>query len=165
MAVGAYAYEGVIRNAVHGMKIAGRWAAARHLGARVRGLPGVPRDWPVTWVPSTRRRRAERGVDIPHLLAGPGAVAMLHRRADRPDQTSLTPQQRRDFPCDVFVACTAVPADVVLVDDVRTTGATARAAAQALLEGGARRVVVATLAVGGDDARQTTVPLRYVRTP
>lgn len=159
-AVGVYAYEGVVRDAVRGMKIAGRWSAARQLAASLRCRAGVPADWPITWTPSTRRRQAQRGVDLPRLLAGPDAVAMLRRRLERADQTSLTPAQRRAFPADAFVATAAVPAAVVLVDDVRTTGATATAAAGALLAGGAQRVVVVTLAVGGDEARQTAVPVR-----
>ena len=162
-AVGAYAYEGVVRDAVRGMKIAGRWAAARHLAPVLRDLPGVPSDWPVTWTPSTRRRQVQRGVDLPRLLAGASGVPMLRRRVDRADQTSLTPDERRAFPADAFAATVSVPDDVVLVDDVRTTGATATAAARALLAGGARRVIVVTFAVGGDDARQTALPFQRAR--
>ena len=157
-AVGVYAYDGVVRDAVRGMKIAGRFAAAVHLAATVRRHPAVPEHWAVTWVPSTRRRRRERGFELPQLLAGAGAVALLRRTGERPDQTSLTPAERRLSPAGAFAACTSVPDDVVLVDDVRTTGATAAAAADALLSGGARRVLVATLAVGGDDARATNLP-------
>lgn len=159
-AVGVYAYSGVVREAVRGMKIAGRFAAAGHFAPVLRALPGVSPAWPVTWVPSTPRRLRERGVDIPRLLAGDGAVRLLRRVGHRADQTSLTPAQRRSFPADAFVATAPVPPAVVLVDDVRTTGATAGAAAGALLAGGAQRVIVATLAVGGDDARQTLLALR-----
>lgn len=155
-AVGVYAYDGVVRDAVRGMKIAGRYAAAVQLGTQVRRHPAVPADWAVTWVPSTRRRRRERGFELPQLLAGAGAVPLLRRVVERPDQTSLTPAERRRSPGGAFVARGPVPDDIVLVDDVRTTGATAAAAAAALLSGGARRVVVATLAVGGDDARATS---------
>lgn len=162
-AVGAYAYAGVLRDALRGMKIAGRSAAAAALADTVRALPGAGAGWTVTWVPSTPRRLRERGVEIPRLLAGAGAVALLRRLHDRADQTSLTPAQRRSLPPDTFEAAGWVPCDVVLVDDVRTTGATALTAANALLAAGARRVLVATLAVGGDDARQTTVPLRHLR--
>lgn len=162
-AVGVYAYAGVVRDAVRGMKIAGRFAAARHLGASVRTLPGPTSDCTLTWVPSTPRRLRERGVEVPRLLAGGDAVALLRRLHDRPDQTSLTPDQRRTLPADTFTARSAIAGGVVLVDDVRTTGATALAAANALLAAGASRVIVATLAVGGDEARQTTVPLRHLR--
>ncbi|MGI8874273.1 MAG: hypothetical protein ACR2KP_08095 [Egibacteraceae bacterium] len=43
-----------------------------------------------------------------------------------------------------------------MVDDVRTTGGTALAAAAALRTAGARRVLVATFAVAGQDARDST---------
>ena len=155
-AVGVYAYDGVVRDAVRGMKLSGRHAAAQHLGSEVLGLPSVPAAWPVTWVPSTSRRLRERGVELPQLLAGRPAIRLLRRRYTGPDQTDLTSEARRAFPLDAFTAVVEVPPDVVLVDDVRTTGATALAAATALLAGGARRVLVATLAVGGDDARQRT---------
>lgn len=152
-AVGVYAYDGVVSDAVRGMKISGRWAAAAHLAPALLRHPAVLSDWPVTWVPSTPRRRRERGADVPQLLAGASAQPFLRRVLERPDQTSLSPAERRRSPLGSFVPLGPVPADVVLVDDVRTTGATALAAAGALLAGGARRVLVATLAVGGDDAR------------
>lgn len=152
-AVGIYAYDGVVRDAVHGMKIGGRFAAGRHLAHDVRSHPALASGWCVTWVPSTSRRRRQRGFELPQLLAGPDAVGLLRRVVERPDQTSLTPAQRRTSPAGAFVATAAVPDDVVVVDDVRTTGATAAAAASALIAAGARRVLVATLAVGGDDAR------------
>lgn len=153
-AVGLFAYDGVVRDAVRGMKLSGRWSAARALGDMLRAQPLVPADWPVTWVPSTRARRRERGVEIPQLLAGPCAVGLLRRRLERADQTALTAQQRRAFPADAFVATAPVPLCVVIVDDVRTTGGTALAAASALLRAGAVRVLVATFAVGGDEARR-----------
>lgn len=152
-AVGVFAYDGVISAAVRGMKIAGRWAAARHLAPAVVGHPAVPAGWPVTWVPSTDRRRRERGGELPRLLAGAAAVELLRRTVQRPDQTSLSPAERRLSPRGCFAATGAIRPDVVLVDDVRTTGGTALAAADALIAGGARRVLVVTLAVGGDDAR------------
>ena len=153
-AIGCYAYDGVIRDAVRGMKLGGRHAAARPLGAELRAHPAIPGTWPVTWVPSTPRKLRQRGFEVTRAMAGAQAVPLLRRTADRPDQTTLDAQQRRRSPVGVFRAVAAAPADVVLVDDVRTTGATALAAAQALLDAGARRVLVATFAVGGDDARR-----------
>ncbi|MPZ72446.1 MAG: hypothetical protein GEU74_04335 [Nitriliruptorales bacterium] len=153
-AVGVFAYDGVVRDAVRGLKIAGRHAAAATLGDAIRSLPVIPRSWTVTWVPSTRRRQRERGVEITRLLAGRDAVPLLRRVGERPDQTALTAMQRRRSPLGSFAPAGRVAGNVVLVDDVRTTGATATAAAQALLAAGAGRVLVATFAVGGDAVRR-----------
>lgn len=152
-AVGVYAYDGVVRDAVHGMKLAGRHAAAGDLGGEIRRCALVPSDWPVTWVPSTRRRQRQRGFDLPRLLAGRTAVPLLERTFEGSDQTALTSDERRGFPTDAFRPTAAIPRCVVVIDDVRTTGATATAAAAALIAGGASHVLVATLAVGGDAAR------------
>ncbi len=159
--MGVYAYAGVIRDALQGVKVAGRHACASGLGAlmRARLTPALAVGgdaWTpasVTWVPSTPRRLRERGVELTRLLAGPTAIPLLRRTGERPDQTALSALQRRSSPTGAFEASGPVPAAVVLVDDVRTTGATAAAAAAALQVGGARRVLVATLAVGGDAAR------------
>lgn len=157
IAVGGYAYAGVVRDAIRGMKVGGRWAAAPELGRRVLARVGpLPPAAAVTWVPSTRRRVRERGMDLPRLLAGPRAVALLEKVEERPDQTALDPAARRRSPRGAFRATGPVPGSVVLVDDVRTTGGTAVAAGLALHAAGAHRVLVVTLAVGGDDARATT---------
>lgn len=156
LAVAAFAYDGVVRDALRGVKAGGRHAAATGLGdllrARVRP-PGPGPGIAVTWVPSTRRRLRERGVEVPRLLAGRGAAPLLRRVVDRPDQTTLSRAARRSSPHGVFVAAARPPPGVVLVDDVRTTGATATAAAAVLRARGARRVLVVTLAAGGDQAR------------
>ncbi|HWB72258.1 MAG TPA: hypothetical protein VG452_08565 [Egibacteraceae bacterium] len=155
-AVGAFAYAGVIAAAVRSVKAGGRHAAMRGLGALMwdhLGLPAPARaPWAVTWVPSSRRRLRQRGVELTRLLAGPGAVALLRRPLERPDQTTLEVAARRASPVGAFAPTGPTPAAVVLVDDVRTTGATATAAGLALRSGGARRVLVATLAVAGADA-------------
>lgn len=153
VAVGVFAYDGVVRDVVQGMKLGGRFWAARALGDQLRRHPAIPSGWPVTWVPSTRARRRRRGVDVARLLAGPRATPLLRRHLERPDQTALSAAERRRSPQGAFVAVRPAPAHVVLVDDVRTTGGTALAAAAALQAAGATIVLVATLAVGGDEAR------------
>ncbi|MGH8906214.1 MAG: ComF family protein [Egibacteraceae bacterium] len=150
LAVAAYAYAGPVAAAIRAIKIEGRYAAARGLGMLMRARLGLPLDGiAMTWVPSSRRRLRERGFELPRLLAGPGAIPLLRRVVDRPDQTTLDAAARRVSPWGSFAALGRAPSAVVLVDDVRTTGATATAAATALREAGARRVLVATLAAAG----------------
>jgi predicted amidophosphoribosyltransferase len=66
------------------------------------------------------------------------------RRLPGPPQTGLPAVDRRRGP--VFRARNAAPFTVLLVDDVATTGATLAAAAAALREAGAARVLAATAA-------------------
>lgn len=160
-AVGAFAYAGVVRRAIHAVKSPGAHAPAAGLGALMRARLGLP-DAPTTWVPTSAGARRRRGACVPRLLAGPGARALLRSVGQRPDQTDLTASARLRAPAGAFTATRPVPPWVVLVDDVRTTGATARAAAAALRAGGARGVLVATVAVAGDDARAAADPLRRV---
>jgi predicted amidophosphoribosyltransferase len=163
LAVGAYAYEGVVRDTILGVKEHGRHEALRGMGAVLRtrlglGLRELPSEVVRTWVPTTPSARRRRGVDVPRLLAGRGAVPLLRCTREDADQTELDAAARRGAKAGAFAATGPAPPAVVLVDDVRTTGATALAAAEALRGAGARRVLVATFAVAGDDARGAVSP-------
>lgn len=153
LAIAAFRYDGVIAGAVRDVKTPGRHRPAHHLGdllwAAIADIAPGAIAWPRSWVPSTARRVRERGADIPRLLAGPDAVALLRRTRQASDQTMLSADQRRVARRGDFEAGHAVPSRLVLVDDVRTTGGTATAAAAALTAAGADRVLVVTLAAAG----------------
>lgn len=164
IAVAAYRYDGVIASAVRTVKRPGHHAAAVHLGAllwaQIDAAVGGAVTWPRTWLPSTAARLRRRGADIPRLLAGDGAVALLERVRQVSDQTALDGVARRALSSDDFRPRRDVPPHVVLVDDVRTTGATAKAAATALQAGGATRVLVISLAAVPTHGTQRGAPAR-----
>jgi len=72
----------------------------------------------------------------------------LRRVRDTVPQSNCTAAERRENVVHAFAACKERVAgrEVLLIDDVLTTGATAGACAAALLDAGARRVEVLTLA-------------------
>lgn len=147
-----FVYQGPIARALRGVKFSGWRAVAADLApamAEVFDLEGEV----VTWVPLARRRRARRGFDQAEVLAR--AVAprldlpvgrLLRRIKETPPQARRPGAERLRSLAEVFVAEGSVPASVVLIDDVVTTGATAAACAEALRRNGARTVVVLALA-------------------
>jgi competence protein ComFC len=154
----AFLYEGPMARAIKGMKFAGWRALAGHLAAAMAEAWDLGTADVVTWVPLARRRRARRGFDQAEVLAR--AVAprllvparpLLTRVRETPAQARRGGRDRRRSLEDAFRATRAPPREVILVDDVVTTGTTAGACAAALKEAGTDRVLVLTAArsVGG----------------
>jgi predicted amidophosphoribosyltransferase len=173
---GAFVDEGVaarlVRAGKHGhWRGAGR-ALARLVVARVE-LPPVD---VVTWVPADRARRARRGGCLPQSLAQ-GVATQLHVPARQLLVRSATSSSQRGRGrqgriANVVGAYRLAPGvqvagqRVLLVDDVRTTGATLAATGRVLQQAGAHVHVVAAVAVdrsrhpGGcdDDRRGISAP-------
>jgi len=148
------AYEGAGRAVVVGLKFANQRAVAEPAGRAMarawidacgdrRVVPDV-----VTWAPTTSAHRRRRGYDQSRLLArwvgaelGIPVRGVLRRTGG--SQVGLDRGARLGGPT---FSARGVPLHVLVVDDVRTTGATLAAAAAALRVGGARRVEAVTLA-------------------
>jgi len=165
-------YEEGMRAAIHAFKYDRMHPAARRLGAMlaqaILKLTGeAPRDLLVVPVPLHRSKLSERGFNQARALAGEAIRAL---RRSHPDwlltlapktlirlrvtqtQAGLTPHQRRQNVRGAFQVADVQAVrgrDILVIDDILTTGATARAASLALRRAGAKSVWVATLARAG----------------
>ncbi|MBR5533487.1 MAG: ComF family protein [Ruminiclostridium sp.] len=108
----------------------------------------------ITWVPVSEGTLKKRGYDQAQLLVeetakalGTQAVSLLKKTKDTPAQSSLADGRKRDKN---VAGVYAVPDPslvkgqrVLIIDDIRTTGATLEEAARTLRKAGASQVVAA----------------------
>lgn len=156
------AYDGPAREVVARLKYRNHRSVlpglARAMAASVAGRYDLD---VVTWTPTTAPRRRARGFDHAELLARAVAADLglrchtLLLRRPGPPQTGRPLAERRAGPS--FDATGMVPAHVLVVDDVVTSGATCSAAAAALRRAGARTITVLAAA--------RTPPPRSAATP
>jgi ComF family protein len=162
-------YQGRMKEAIHALKYDRLHPAARELGrmlaeAMARLAAEAPPEMLVVPVPLHRSKYAQRGFNQARSLAAHAlgflrkshpewrltlASSTLMRLRPTESQAGLTPHQRRLNVRGAFMVSdpSAVTLKhVLVVDDIFTTGATVRAAAQALARAGAASVWVATLA-------------------
>jgi predicted amidophosphoribosyltransferase len=144
--IAALDYRGPVAAAIVSAKVAGAHAAWPPLAALLarRALHVSPAVDAVTWVRTAAARRRRRGLDHAELLARTVAGAL-----DLPLVTALDARPGPDGR-DRYRATHRFPGtDLLLVDDVLTTGATAVRAATALRTAGAGRPHLAVVARAG----------------
>jgi ComF family protein len=150
-------FGGPLGDAIHALKYGDRPALARPLGAWLSGRVELPEGAAIVSIPLGRKRRIERGYDQAALLADELALAsgrggarprgaLLRIRETAPQVGRGREARLRNVRGAFWANGSVEGRELVLVDDVVTTGATADAAARALLDAGARRVTVVALA-------------------
>ena len=146
-----FEYGGPVADSIQRFKYGGRSELGAALGTlmaghahrwqgRVDAVVPVPLHW---------RRRRSRGYDQAALLSKPVAKALgvplllrgLRRVRNTPRQVNLPHRERQRNIAGAFApGRLREPGRVLLIDDVRTTGATLRAASEALRAGGVSEV-------------------------
>ena len=180
-------YRGTMRSLLHLLKYEGMEPVAGPLGAllaaQVAALPAIPAAMTVVPVPLFGGKRRRRGFNQAELLARAVARAgrqhglalhvetgLLQRIRATESQAGLSPRARRRNVQGAFAVPGAADEgkplagrDLLLIDDIYTTGATARAAAGALRRAGAAQVWVATAARA--QRQELAEPVHAVETP
>jgi ComF family protein len=154
-------YHGALREIIHAFKYDGRRTLARRLGRMMRdaGADFLGEAHCAVPVPLHPWRRLRRGfnqaADLAAVVGIPVVHALWRARATR-SQTGLSAAARRRNVHAAFRLSPLLPRRsldqtvtgrvVILVDDVRTTGATLDACARVLKEAGAQEVRALTAA-------------------
>ena len=172
----AFEFSGVVRSLVHSLKYRNRRHIARELATAALHRIGPAAFVPVrvvTWAPTSRAHRRQRGYDQAELLARAIAQCLgvpcrrLLFRAHGDAQSPQTGRSRAERLRGIeFVvrpglarAFGGAPG-VLLIDDVVTTGATLTSARRALLAGGAGNVVALAIAAAPSNPNQSGQPVQ-----
>lgn len=166
-AVAYGSYQGELRDLIHLLKFQQVRPAAAVLGRMLaKTIANLERNMPVGTVvvvpvPLYPRKRAQRGFNQAEMIARAAlkqlarpkrfdlCAGVLARRRETESQIGLTRHQRRENLRGAFAVsdrARILNRDILLIDDVLTTGTTASECARVLVRGGAARVWVATVA-------------------
>lgn len=158
-------YEEGFRETLHRLKFQEEWGACKPLGQL---MGETAREFSkeftlVTWVPMSSKKLGKRGYNQSALLGKAVAKELglpfgeaLEQVREIQTQHQLTRPQRADNVRDAYRGKSrARGEDILLIDDIVTTGATLRSCTQALYQAGARSVC-ALCACGSKPRLDTT---------
>jgi ComF family protein len=174
LGMSAGTYEGALREIIHAFKYDGRRSLGNPLGGILRDagsvvLEGCDYVVPVPLHPWRRMRRGfNQALDLAKRLDRRSVVDALWRVRGTPPQMTLNADTRHSNVRGAFIISPVLAGGarlygvrpplleeriIVLVDDVRTTGATLDECAKVLLAAGAREVRALTVAMAEKSSR------------
>lgn len=151
--------EPAIRELIHQLKYRGHTDAVGFLARyyRRKVLARLPRgDWVVTAVPLAKERQRQRGFNQSAILAKKltepvyDYVELLIKKRETKPQVKLNKTERQKNLLRSFAhkKGAEVPEQVIIVDDVITSGSTLKEVAKVLRQAGAQKVWALTIAHG-----------------
>ncbi len=157
LCISAFAYDGAAQKLIHQLKYGSNPAVApvlaQHMCAALletNGAQGIDAVVPVPLHPIRLRQRGFNQAqllaqEVAHCFGLPLRPDLLQRKKQSLSQTTRTATERRIAMRDAFAAGPeAAGRNILLVDDVLTTGATAISCAEALLAADAAQVTLLT---------------------
>ena len=155
--ISIWEYEGIIKKIIYKIKYAGMFDAIDELVEKAFQVrePYIPEDTTITFVPMYAKKEKERGFNQAELIArkigkitNREVLALLKKTKNTPSQTELNKEERAANVKDVFKREEGVSCynNVLLVDDIWTSGATMRECAKALRRSGVGKIWGFTLA-------------------
>ncbi len=147
-------YSDTLAEAIHLMKFSGLRRLAQPLGRLLLNLD-IPKCDGIVPVPLSKKGLRERGFNQTLLISRvlskeleiPLYIDMLLKRKDTPPQIGLNAKERIKNLRGAFEVSGKInDLRLLLLDDVMTTGATARECSKTLIKAGAKEVIVITLA-------------------
>jgi len=151
-------FTGPLRDAIHSLKYQRNLGLGEFFSTPLAQV--IQREsWQIdliTAVPLNKKRRKERGYNQAEVLAKPVARKMgisyssnlIQRIKDTNSQVGLSLQERQNNVADAFLAKPDLvkSKNILIIDDVATTGSTMDACAKALMDVGTKNVFALTLA-------------------
>jgi len=158
----AWEYEGLVKKAILGIKYGHAYDIINELVEKTLKIKELdfPENVVITFVPLFRKKEKERGFNQAEVIArklgkelGIKVFTLLEKIKDTKSQTKLDRQERLDNIRGAFRLRSGqamsvghrLP-DILLVDDVWTSGATMRECAKVLKKAGAKNILGFTLA-------------------
>ena len=155
--VSVWEYDGLIKDIILKIKYYGMFDAISELIKKAFELrePYIPEDTTITFVPLFKKKERDRGFNQAELIAkklgemtGKKVLPLLEKIKDTRSQTKLDKVERLTNIKGSFrrKEGTTCGSNVLLVDDVWTSGATIRECAKVLKKSGVKRIYGFTLA-------------------